>query len=60
LIILPDLPPERYDEIFRMVATGKLGPAAVITDRIGLGDVSATLSPMTEFETVGIPVVEEF
>jgi threonine dehydrogenase-like Zn-dependent dehydrogenase len=53
------MPPERYDEIFRMVETGKLDPAAVITDRIGLTDVSETLSAMTEFETVGIPVVTE-
>jgi alcohol dehydrogenase len=52
--------PERYDEIFRMVETGKLDPAAVITDRIGLEDVSATLDSMTDFGTVGIPVVEEF
>jgi alcohol dehydrogenase len=54
------MPPERYDEIFRMVATGTLDPAAVITDRIGLEDVSATLDAMTDFATVGIPVVEEF
>jgi alcohol dehydrogenase len=54
------MPPERYDEIFRMVETGKLDPAAVITDRIALADVSATLEAMTEFDTVGIPVVEEF
>ena len=54
------MPPERYDEIFRMVATGKLDPAAVITDRIGLEDVSATLDAMTDYETVGIPVVTEF
>ena len=54
------MPPERYDEIFRMVETGKLDPAAVITDRIGLEDVSATLDAMTDYETVGIPVVERF
>ncbi len=54
------MPPERYDEIFRMVGTGKLDPAAVITDRIALKNVSATLDAMTEFETVGIPVVREF
>jgi alcohol dehydrogenase len=54
------MPPERYDEIFRMVGTGKLDPAAVITDRIALEAVSATLDAMTAFETVGIPVVEEF
>jgi alcohol dehydrogenase len=54
------MPPERYDEIFRMVETGKLDPAAVVTDRIGLGDVSPTLDAMTDYETVGIPVVEAF
>jgi threonine dehydrogenase-like Zn-dependent dehydrogenase len=43
-----------------MVATGKLDPAAVITDRIGLEDVSATLDAMTDYQTVGIPVVTEF
>jgi len=53
------MPPERYDEIFRMVEHGKLDPAAVITDRIGLEDVSATLDDMTDFGTVGIPVVED-
>jgi alcohol dehydrogenase len=53
------MPPERYEEIFRMVETGKLDPAAVVTDRIGLGDVSNTLDAMTDFETVGIPVVTE-
>ncbi len=54
------MPPERYGEIFRMVATDTLDPAAVITDRIALEDVSATLDAMTAFETVGIPVIEEF
>ena len=54
------MPPERYDEIFRMVATGKLDPAAVVTDHIGLEDVSDTLDAMTDYETVGIPVVTEF
>ncbi|WP_459193368.1 zinc-dependent alcohol dehydrogenase family protein [Halosimplex sp. J119] len=54
------MPPERYDEIFRMVATGKLDPAAIITDRIALDDVSAVLDDMTDFETVGIPVIDEF
>ncbi|MFB6228669.1 MAG: alcohol dehydrogenase, partial [Halobacteriales archaeon] len=54
------MPPERYDEIFRMVETGKIDPAAVITDRIALEDVSGTLDAMTEFETVGIPVIAEF
>ncbi|MFB6309043.1 MAG: zinc-dependent alcohol dehydrogenase family protein [Haloarculaceae archaeon] len=54
------MPPERYDEIFRMVATDKLDPAAVVSKTIGLENVSGTLDAMTDFETVGIPVVDEF
>jgi len=54
------MPPARYDEIFEMVATGKLDPAAVVSRTIGLDDVSDTLAAMTDFETVGIPVVDSF
>jgi alcohol dehydrogenase len=32
----------------------------VVTDHIGLGDVSETLDAMTDYETVGIPVVDSF
>jgi len=52
--------PNRYDEIFRLVATDKLDPAAVISEEIGLGGISPVLDAMTDFETVGIPVVTEF
>jgi len=54
------MPPANYDEIFRLVATGKLDPSAVVSDRIGLEDVSATLDAMTNYDTVGIPVVNQF
>jgi alcohol dehydrogenase len=54
------MPPADYDEIFRMVATGKLDPAAVVSETIGLEDVSDTLDAMTNFDTVGIPVVDSF
>jgi len=54
------MPPGRYDEIFRLVATGKLDPAAVVTDRIALDAVSGVLDDMTDFDTVGIPVVDSF
>ncbi|WP_281372909.1 hypothetical protein [Halosimplex rubrum] len=33
---------------------------AVRTERIGLEDVSGVLDDMTDFETVGIPVIDEF
>ena len=54
------MPPTRYDEIFRMVSTGKLDPSAVVSETVGLEDVSEKLAAMTDFETVGIPVVDEF
>jgi alcohol dehydrogenase len=54
------MPPTRYDEIFRMVATGKLNPSAVVSETVGLDDVTDKLASMTDFETVGIPVVDQF
>ncbi|WP_254545204.1 zinc-dependent alcohol dehydrogenase family protein [Halomarina pelagica] len=54
------MPPTRYDEIFRMVATGKLDPSAVVSETVGLEDVSEKLSAMTDFGTVGIPVIDQF
>jgi D-arabinose 1-dehydrogenase-like Zn-dependent alcohol dehydrogenase len=52
--------PTRYDEIFRMVARGKLEPGAVVSEQVGLDDVSDTLAAMTNYETDGIPVVTDF
>jgi len=52
--------PPRYDEIFRMVDRGALDPSQVISERVGLGGISEKLDAMTDFETVGIPVVDEF
>ena len=54
------LPPSKYGEMFRMVENGKLDPGAVITDKIGLEGVSDELAAMTDYETIGIPVVTEF
>ena len=54
------MPPTQYDEIFRMVQTGKLNPSAVVSETVRLDDVSSRLESMTDFETVGIPVIDEF
>ncbi|WP_137291014.1 zinc-dependent alcohol dehydrogenase family protein [Natronorubrum halophilum] len=54
------MPPTRYDEIFRMVATDKLRPEAVVSETIGLEDVSDKLAAMTDYGTEGIPVIDEF
>jgi len=54
------MPVTRYGEILRMVERGKLDPGAVVSETVGLADVSDRLAAMTEFETEGIPVVTEF
>ena len=54
------LPPAKYGEMFRMIEHGQIDPGAVVTDRIGLEDVSDELEAMTNYGTVGIPVVSEF
>jgi alcohol dehydrogenase/NADPH2:quinone reductase len=54
------LPPARYDEMFRMVEEGKLDPTAVVTDHISLEGVNDELRAMTDYETIGIPIVDEF
>jgi len=54
------MPPTDYDEIFRMVADGTLDPGAIVTETLALEDVPETLARMSDYDTVGIPVVTEF
>jgi alcohol dehydrogenase/NADPH2:quinone reductase len=54
------IPPARYGEIFDMVRAGKLDPAAIVTDHIGLEALNDELAAMTDYDTVGIPVVDRF
>ncbi|MFC4449074.1 zinc-dependent alcohol dehydrogenase family protein [Halorussus aquaticus] len=52
--------PPRYGEIFRMVEAGTLDPSAVVSETVTLDDVPDRLAAMTDYETMGIPVVDEF
>jgi D-arabinose 1-dehydrogenase-like Zn-dependent alcohol dehydrogenase len=52
--------PPRYDEMFRMVEAGSLDPSAVVSETVTLDDVPDRLAAMSDFETMGIPVVDEF
>jgi D-arabinose 1-dehydrogenase-like Zn-dependent alcohol dehydrogenase len=54
------MPPGRYDEIFRMVESGKIDPSLVVSEHTTLDRVSETLAAMTDFETTGVPVITEF
>ena len=52
--------PARYDEIFSMIEAGKIDPSKVVSERVPLEATSEKLAAMTEFDTVGIPVIDEF
>jgi alcohol dehydrogenase len=53
-------PQNEYDEMFRMMDTGRLDPGRIVTATISLEAVPETIQAMDEFETIGIPVVTEF
>ncbi len=52
--------PARYDEIFSMIEAGKVDPSKIISETVSLEDTSEKLQAMTDYETVGIPVISEF
>lgn len=54
------MPPSRYAELFRMIAGDKLSPADLVTNEVGLADVSDQLVSMDDYETLGMEVVTEF
>jgi alcohol dehydrogenase len=54
------MPPTRFDEIFRMISTGKIEPGAIVSEQIDLAGVNDKLEAMTHFETKGVPVIDSF
>ncbi len=54
------LAPTAYDQIFRMVATGKIDPGVVVSETVDLSAVSEKLDAMTDYGTTGIPVIDSF
>jgi alcohol dehydrogenase len=52
--------PTHYDEIFRMVDCGKLDPSSVVSETVTLADVNSRLDSMSDFGTMGIPVIDQF
>lgn len=47
----------RFDQVFAMMATGQLDPAAMITQRLSLADVPTALPAMGTFAQPGVSVV---
>jgi len=54
------MPPSRYDELLRLIRSGRLDPGELVTRRVGLEEVSDRLAAMTDYETRGIELVTEF
>jgi len=54
------MPPHRYEELFRMIAADRLSPADLVTNRVGLEDISYRLTSMDDYDTLGLEVVTDF
>jgi alcohol dehydrogenase len=54
------LQPSRYPEMLNMIKTGKLDPTALVSETIDIHQISDRLEAMTDFKTMGIPVVNDF
>jgi alcohol dehydrogenase len=54
------MPPSRYDELLRMIGSGRLDPGALVTREVALEAVSDRLATMTDYGTTGVEIVTEF
>ncbi|WP_254861337.1 zinc-dependent alcohol dehydrogenase family protein [Natronomonas gomsonensis] len=54
------MPPHEYEEIFSMMEQGKIDPGKIVSKTISLEEVPDTIASMGDFDTVGIPVCNEF
>ncbi len=54
------LQPSRYLEMLNMIDSEKLDPTALVEETIDIHQVPDELAAMTEFNTIGIPVCNDF
>ncbi|KAA9407684.1 zinc-dependent alcohol dehydrogenase family protein [Haloarcula hispanica] len=54
------LQPSRYSEMLDMVESSKLDPTALVEDTVDIHQVPDELAAMSDYNTVGIPVCNEF
>lgn len=54
------LQPSRYPEMLDMIRTGKIDPTELASETIDIHKVPDRLEAMTEFNTMGIPVCNDF
>jgi alcohol dehydrogenase len=54
------LQPSRYSEMLSMIESGKLDPTALVSETIDIHQIPDRLEAMTDFQTTGIPVCNDF
>ena len=54
------LQPSRYPEMLDMIKTGKIDPGELVSETIAIEAVPDTLAAMSDYDTMGIPVCNEF
>jgi alcohol dehydrogenase len=54
------LQPSRYSEMLDMIESSKLDPTALVSETVDIHGVPDELAAMTEYNTVGIPVCNDF
>ena len=54
------MPPHEYEEIFSMMEQGKIEPGRIVSETVSLDDVPDVIASMDDYDTVGIPVCDEF
>jgi len=54
------MPAPRYPSMLQMIAAGKLNPAQLVTKRISIEEAGAEIEAMTNFNTLGVTVVNKW
>jgi alcohol dehydrogenase len=54
------LQPSRYGEMLDMIKTGKIDPTELVSETVDIHQVPDELAAMSDFNTMGIPVCNEF
>jgi D-arabinose 1-dehydrogenase-like Zn-dependent alcohol dehydrogenase len=60
LIASLGMPAARYPSMLQMVQAGKLNPKAMITETVGLDGASRVLEEMTNFQNVGVSIIDKY
>ncbi|WP_233710730.1 hypothetical protein [Natronococcus pandeyae] len=54
------MPPNEYEEIFKMIDGGEIDPGTIVTETCSLEEVPDVLDRLGEYDTMRIPVCTDF